>query len=715
MSKVIDAGISTAYGAAVRGGYTGTYEKFCEDLVKLADVLSEFLGFSVTVETLAEGEPATASYDGGILSLGIPRGNTGNGIQSIVLNADYTMTVTYTNGNTWTSGSIRGQVGATPHLTIGTVETLPPSQSASATITGTDENPVLNLSIPKGDTGEVSQSEFDALSDDVNDLTRQLNDETTGLDTKAPVIVNTASGAIATFDDGADSMPVRKLVAQIEPAQNLHGYDHPWPAGGGANKWDEEWELGSINSNGEFYADSSRIRSKNYTAITAETSYYFKSSAGGALFYYDSNKEFISSVTLGSGTVITTPSNAAFFAFYLASSYGTSYKNDTAINYPATVTTYSPYSNECPISGWTGCNIVGTGKNMLNPQTFAGNGRFSYDPETGVFSGSNYPTRRVKLGTFKESTQYTISFKYKGDTTSKSFFSIRYTDGTNSQEKSFGSTSYIPVVFVTDAGKTIDSLNISYEKAIDINIADFQIEEGVTASAYEPFGVTLPITFTDPDSGDPMTVYGGTVALNADGSADVRSNWVKAKINTFSWTKSDTDFYTQRLGNVLDTMFTNPIICSCYPTDSSQSAETPRLRGFAYKRLYISDTRYDTVSDFLAAVGNEEVCYQITTEAPYHIDSVGQLKTFLGTNNVWIDTGAITECDYPADTKLYIDGITAPDEDMIANDVIASGKYFVVNNQLYLSTAAIAKGAQIIPGTNCTATNLAEALNAINA
>ena len=176
MSKVIDAGISTAYGAAVRGGYTGTYEKFCEDLVKLADVLSEFLGFSVTVETLAEGEPATASYDGGILSLGIPRGNTGNGIQSIVLNADYTMTVTYTNGNTWTSGSIRGQVGATPHLTIGTVETLPPSQSASATITGTDENPVLNLSIPKGDTGEVSQSEFDALSDDVNDLTRQISD-----------------------------------------------------------------------------------------------------------------------------------------------------------------------------------------------------------------------------------------------------------------------------------------------------------------------------------------------------------------------------------------------------------------------------------------------------------------------------------------------------------------------------------------------------------
>lgn len=212
MSKKYDAGISTAYGAAVRGGYAGTYEQFCADLARLAEVLEEFLGFSVTIQTLAEGQQATASYENGVLSLGIPKGDTGNGIQSIsllstvglvktyritytngnvfdfpvadgkgisntTLNADYTLTITYNDGTTWTSTSIRGEVGATPHLTIGTVETLPPSQSASATITGTDENPVLNLRIPKGDTGEVSQSEFDALSNDVDDLTRQLSDD----------------------------------------------------------------------------------------------------------------------------------------------------------------------------------------------------------------------------------------------------------------------------------------------------------------------------------------------------------------------------------------------------------------------------------------------------------------------------------------------------------------------------------------------------------
>ena len=97
----------------------------------------------------------------------------------------------------------------------------------------------------------------------------------------------------------------------------------------------------------------------------------------------------------------------------------------------------------------------------------------------------------------------------------------------------------------------------------------------------------------------------------------------------------------------------------------------------------------------------------------WHFDNIGQLQTFLGTNNIWASTGG-TSVEYCADTKLYIDGITAPDEDMIANSNIAIGKYFVVNNQLYLSTAAIAAGASIVPGTNCTATNLAEALNALN-
>lgn len=93
------------------------------------------------------------------------KGDTGNGIASTVLNQDYTLTITFTDGTSYTTTSIRGEqgikgdtgnTGATPNMSIGTVQTLTPGSPATASITGTPEAPVLNLGIPKGDTGSVS-------------------------------------------------------------------------------------------------------------------------------------------------------------------------------------------------------------------------------------------------------------------------------------------------------------------------------------------------------------------------------------------------------------------------------------------------------------------------------------------------------------------------------------------------------------------------------
>lgn len=64
----------------------------------------------------------------------------------------------------------RGATGATPNLTMGTVTTLESDSQATATITGTAENPVLNLGLPKGRNGEVSQAEFDEVAGDVDAL-----------------------------------------------------------------------------------------------------------------------------------------------------------------------------------------------------------------------------------------------------------------------------------------------------------------------------------------------------------------------------------------------------------------------------------------------------------------------------------------------------------------------------------------------------------------
>jgi hypothetical protein len=77
MSKTYSAGVVTAYGAALQGGYTGTYAQFVASLGALADTLTEFQNFSVETTDLPSGSQATASYENGVLSLGIPQGLAG--------------------------------------------------------------------------------------------------------------------------------------------------------------------------------------------------------------------------------------------------------------------------------------------------------------------------------------------------------------------------------------------------------------------------------------------------------------------------------------------------------------------------------------------------------------------------------------------------------------------------------------------------------------
>jgi hypothetical protein len=72
-----DLGMVTAYAYAVAGGYTGTEEEFTQLMASLADEVSRIENLSVTVVTLPAGSQATASLNGSVLTLGIPRGDKG--------------------------------------------------------------------------------------------------------------------------------------------------------------------------------------------------------------------------------------------------------------------------------------------------------------------------------------------------------------------------------------------------------------------------------------------------------------------------------------------------------------------------------------------------------------------------------------------------------------------------------------------------------------
>lgn len=75
-----------------------------------------------------------------------------------------------------------GTDGITPNIQIGTVTTLEPNEQANATITGTQENPILNLWLPKGKdgsgTGDMMKSVYDTNANGIVDNSEKVNHHT---------------------------------------------------------------------------------------------------------------------------------------------------------------------------------------------------------------------------------------------------------------------------------------------------------------------------------------------------------------------------------------------------------------------------------------------------------------------------------------------------------------------------------------------------------
>ncbi|MBR3962084.1 MAG: hypothetical protein IKK14_01005, partial [Oscillospiraceae bacterium] len=56
----------------------------------------------------------------------------------------------------------KGDIGITPNIQIGNVETLKPGENAAASIGGTPERPILNLGLPKGDKGDMGTTAYES-------------------------------------------------------------------------------------------------------------------------------------------------------------------------------------------------------------------------------------------------------------------------------------------------------------------------------------------------------------------------------------------------------------------------------------------------------------------------------------------------------------------------------------------------------------------------
>lgn len=899
------------------------------------------------------------SYIGDLSGAQGIKGETGNGIASAVLNSDYTLTLNWTNGDHYTTPSIRGEqgrqgetgptgptgptgsTGATPNISIGTVTDVPHGTPSSATMTGTAENPVLNLNLQSGASGnetiddtagegdtdlvwsadksarevsdlksalthsafvptgeaypsanilintlitvdgrmstsngractqyingsrigkalsvnapgylfriyyftgntqgsfvkydktyypcdgsifaipnpdylyrvnfyhdpvddvEFTQAEGEnianalilydyaknALDLKITKLSGDVDNCNSAIDKKADPTYKTIDtpASIITIEDGADDLPVKEMKIAIEPVQDLHGYENPWPGGGGKNLLPLTVEgVKSFNTtgtwNGNGYTTTSGVKftiiSKdgisvdeiiaNGTASSDATFHllnqvnaapidgtktYFVSgcpSGGGSSKYriciysrtdgsttnrvtndYGSGNELYSESVIYWGVITifngNTVSNLSFRPMLEI--------NDSA-------TSYAPYSNICPISGWTGANVTRTGKNLLKNDlvtTRKNNVNFTKNEDgTVAVAGTASANTSVDiLGSSANSYKGFLKGTYiisKGNTNNNVRLSINMYNGTTWIKQIIaGASDNVEYEIDYDGyDGVVVSLYVPNSANVNETVMPMIRYASETDNSYAPYNGNV-YSYTFPSEAG--TVYSGELTINQDGTGTLVVDTKEivydgSSDESWSYSTGGRAYISNAFGAEVDQNVKG--ISNMFKWNNNVKSRVGDL-SLGEISFGNSATRYqinaypggiESASDFTAylATNNLQVVFHLTTPITYTL-TAPQVRTLLGLNKIWADTGDIESITYPVDTVIALDNQTATTHDMIAESdspVVtenhAVGDVFICDNKLYKAKDAIAVGENIIEGSNVEQTTVADELNAI--
>ena len=584
------------------------------------------------------------------------------------------------------------------------------------------------------------------------------------------LIVDTASGAIASFPDGANGLPVKALTVAVEPVQDLHGQANPYPAGGGANKLGLVTDIDKTVSGVQFTYDADTglfTVSGTNTNTSAHQAQVWLASGSSKFPDFQVGETytlFVDNTTLSMYMQFTykTASNVTVSLGYCVFSYGhisftvpenfdhlydfQMYINGTATTVDGTFhvwlvegtvssSTFSPYENICPISGHTQAKVTRTGVNLIGSSVLSTktNGNVTFTPQTTVpvvslsgTSNANFPyyicpngtnVSKSNAGFVLPAGTYTFSAT-KSDGTKLNLdgtIGIFYWEGSSDTRQIVqANNSNVTSVSVTSAETLYMTPTFSGAsgKATGFDVY-LQLEVGSTASDFAPYnGQTYAIDLDGTRYGGTLDVTTGVLTVDRalitlDGSTD--ENWMASGSKFYSTAMLDTETNAQAVSNQYK-----------YSGIAGGGSSTVLIDKSFYlqpanNRIWVYDTGHSDLTSFKTALGNNPlvVAYEIATPTTVQL-SANEVSTLLGQNNIWADTGDST-VEYYADTKLYIEKLTAPTEDdMVADHAISSGSFFMVGNTLYRAITAIASGATITVGTNATRMSLSDALNALS-
>lgn len=478
---------------------------------------------------------------------------------------------------------------------------------------------------------------------------------------------------VASINDGAEGNAISKLVISIDPVQDLHGQSNPYPAGGGKNllnpsifetktsgnitytpKTDTVVSLsGTSDSTTNYYIcpTGSNVVKENCGYVLPAGTYTFSArkkdgtalGLDGAigLFYWEGDSETREVVQANNSNTIsvTVTSDETLYVTPIiggASGKATNFDVYFQLEVGNTATAWSPYSNICPISGWTEAKVTRTGKNLLNPDILTTMG-------TTYVTSVNYNTEgKISV---KPSTQYVFSFS--GTVGDGRIF--QYDASGNAIGSALQFTSQ-PYSFTTDARCTKIGFRYKFTETSGATVADSkaQLEKGSTSTAYEAYnGQQYTISLDG-------TIYGGTLDVTTGVLTVDRAVATLNGSESWSTNSATTGLYYLTIsgiknatGHIKSNMFKETTVSGVNMVVGEMKFVSPNIVNFK--------TSYATVDAWKTALASDNVQLLYELNTPFTVQlTAEEVTTLKGQNNIWADCGNVLELSYSANMNIRL-------------------------------------------------------------
>ena len=484
-----------------------------------------------------------------------------------------------------------------------------------------------------------------------------------------PVYKTIENVDIATFNDAQGDAPILGTFG-IDLVQDLHGYDHPWPGGAGKNKW----------SIGDFSKDASALyisktiatlSAGTYTISALVTSGDTTKNQLGISFRGTTNVKVYLDANTGNRTNATFTLENDCTTIYIYGGYGTTIAyagtlTDVQIESGSSATSYAPYENICPITGWTEA-IIKDSKDLLTVYnaTYA-NG---YINNSGNWQSNNTYQYQTNFIPANPQTTYTLQFNKTVAT------ELAASVGEYGQNGNFIRRTLV-IEATTSTGTKFGSITTGNGTAF-IRVTSIParsnariLEEGSSASDPTTATNTYTVSFPNP----PETVYSGTLTVNKDGTGEIVDNLVHITIDSNSTIYQHNTYSSQfaiKLSShtIKGTAQNQAVACNQYATGEFTSAAN-RSNGKLDSYLgtfgnqsgqneWVAwrDDRFSTISEVEAWVAENPIDLVAIrySNAITNLTDVDTITSLNGTNNIFCDTGSVLSLEYEEDRSTVMD------------------------------------------------------------